>query len=269
MKQNYPVKTTIMSIFILILYSCASFGKPSQTYSMPPNVQQYFQDKYKNQVNEVQCDFQETQQGPKGHLSLKGRIDLNNEQFRVIADDDNTVRPLAKYFLQQESRILGIDDLNEWQDTLIIWTTDYSNKSAKNGTRGATITYSRYINGVKCLRPWIRMHITENDSITWLEAYLEPGSTEIYNATSKKTISEEEVTRIINHDLKSDKILSNITMAKYVIDSPPYVIWHSAISEVIDTWLEYDVNAFTGEIVSKRACSGWHQPREIQVIRDR
>lgn len=278
MKYSCRIKIGTMLAFILTFCACAPLDKSLKSYTLSPNVEQYFQDKYNNQVDEVKCDFQETPHGPKGHLALKGRIDLNNEQFRaaikndrfrVYADDDNTVRPLAKYFIQQESRILGIVDLNEWQDALIIWTTDYYGDRPKKGVRGATITYFRYINGVRCLGQSIRMHITEDDDITLFEAYLEPASTEIYNAASKTTISEEEVARIINHDLKSNEITSHIPMAKLIINKPPYVIWSLSITKVYDAWLEYDINAFTGEIVSKRSCSGWRACFELEITRDR
>jgi hypothetical protein len=111
------------------------------------------------------------------------------------------------------------------------------------------------------------MHITEDDPITWFEAYLEPASSPIYKATSTTTISEEEAARIINDDLH--RKLPKITVKKYIIDRPPYVIWHSSISEVVDAWLEYDVNAFSGEIVSKRSCSGWRDCIELEIKGDR
>jgi len=78
--MNYIIRLIIGTIWVLLaLYGCASFDKSLKSYTMPPNVEQYFRDKYKDQVDEVKCDFQETSHGPKGHLSLKGRIDLNRK----------------------------------------------------------------------------------------------------------------------------------------------------------------------------------------------
>jgi hypothetical protein len=111
------------------------------------------------------------------------------------------------------------------------------------------------------------MHITENDSITWFESYLEPASSQIYKATSKAIISEEEAARIINDDL--NKNLSKTTVKQYIIDTPPLRNLTFAISEAYDAWLEYDINAFSGEIVSKRDCSRWRPCIELEIRRDR
>lgn len=248
----------VFSLIRVVYGQDAVVDNSLKSYKLPTNVQQYFQDKYKNQIDDVKCTFQETPQGPKGHLSLKGHIVLKNQQD-ISGDGDNRIRSIAKSFLREEALVLGLADLNEWRDMDIHWSSDYYvDNNRKKARKVARILFFRYIQNVRFYSggngPSIVLNIAEDDAINYLDADLAPVSSEMYNAVANKMISEEDATKIILRDLNAQGIsFSKITITKLLVDSSPYIVW-SAYGDQKNKYgwhWNYDINALTGEIVRK------------------
>jgi Zn-dependent metalloprotease len=143
--------------------------------------------------------------------------------------------------MEEEPELLGIIKPEEIREVNINTSKGY------NGDY-TNVNYQRYINGIELKNADMQITIGPNENISGISARLVPVSLEVYEATKKKTLSEEEIRSIIENDLRQNNIdpKSGIpTYHKIAILSPPYVVWI-----VRRHWI-YTINAFTGEIIEK------------------
>lgn len=258
----------VFCIASLLCLSCVCNGQNSiidnslKSYELPSNVEQYFKDKYKNQIDEVRCDLQSTPQGPKGHLSLTGHIVVRNQKD-ISCDSDCRIRSIAISFFQEEAQVLSISAPAEWRYSNIYrsphsyWIND-KEYAYPVDSWFVRIEYCRYINNVQVYNgnnnACIYLLIKEDNSISFVDAYLAPVSSDMYKAAVNKTISENDAAKIIEDALIAINVsTSKIQKTKLLIDKPPYVIWMSyGNGKPPCCGWRYEINAFTGEIVSKK-----------------
>ena len=80
---------------------------------------------------------------------------------------------------------------------------------------------------------------------------MEPIYPEVYEATKKKTLTEEDIKAIVDNDLTEaekqdlERKKGVMTFKKYAITSPPYVLWETSNEYT------YTIDAFTGKILTK------------------
>ena len=228
-----------------------TLDKSLKDYKLPSNVEEYFQNKYKNQIEKVECRLEETPQGPKGYLQVKGHILLKNNNH-VTGDGESRIRSIAQSFLADEARVLGLADLREWHETDI----RYLPKS-KNGSYDAHISYLRYIQDLRfasgAYGPALSLTIGKDDIIYALTAYLAPAPSEVYKAANNKFISKENAENIIRRDMQEQGIgsLKIKHLSLFATDTYPYVEWGAYCTDGRYVSWNYTVNATTGAIHRK------------------
>lgn len=234
--------------------SCSEEGNLT-THNDPEESNETFADYVKKKYQDVDMDITHsdvvlTKDGRSGSFSLSGNIiprkkpeiDLSTKPNREVR-----ARGIAKAFLEDEQQALfDLKDMNEVKE---------SNISTEAMPRGeyTRINYKRFINGIEVEGAGIHIDIGPSENITSVGAGLVPIPTAAYDATTKTTLSEKDIISIVEadhneQDIKQypkDAIIK--TFKKTVIASEPYVIWDVFYRYV------YRINAFTGEIMSKRS----------------
>jgi uncharacterized membrane protein YkoI len=237
----FLVVLIVMSMMLIICRVAAAQNEAGQTdenaQAQPKNLNDYFRGKYKfHPVGDVRSTVRPTPHGPKGELSLMG-VEIKFENVQTAPGEHGRARAIARAFLEEETAVLGITDMNEIRE-LKLNTKEY------NSTH---IMYGRFINDLEIKGLRINIEVKSNETIGWVNAKLMQLSPEAYEATTKKTLPESRIREIALRDLNSsggdEWKISEIK--KYVIDVPPYVIW-----KVKSSW-NYRIDAFTGEILRK------------------
>lgn len=207
--------------------------------------EQYLKNKYQ-QIHDATTTVKLTSEGAFGSISLSGdivpqkkaAIDLTKEPDRHVR-----ARAIAKAFMEDEAALLGITKPDEIREF---------NISTDKGFGGdySHINYRRYINDIN-LGDVLQITIGPNENISSVHAQLVAVPPEAYEATKKKTLSEEEIKSIIEADLtevdKRDYDMNTIykSFKKVARVTPPYVLWNAFYI------YEYEIDAFTGKILSK------------------
>lgn len=223
-----------------------SAAKDDNIHQSPQKFKKYVKDKYK-QISHAESDVKQTSHGLSGRVFILGNIvpqkkpeiDLSKKPDKHIR-----ARAIAKAFMEDEAALLGITNFEELRE---------SNIGTDNGFGGeyTHINYKRYINNIN-LGDVLQLTIGPDEYITGIMASLVAIPTEVYEATKKKTISEEEVKSIIEADLEKEYFKRDYKNNKYVkifnklvVTKPPYVLWDAFY------FYYYEIDAFTGEILSK------------------
>jgi len=238
--------------------------KSLKTYKLPPNLKKHLQEKYKDQIKEVTSNIQETPQGPRGTLGIMGNIKPKNaEMITKLKNDEATIRPrkiesvsgakadharaIADAFLIDEADLLGLPDLKELREYKI--STDMGHDGEYT-----EIYYTRYIDDLPLDKTYLHIEIGPDESIMYVNATLIPAPPQLYEAVTRKTVTEEEARSIIEKDLMSKKVEAAnlvIDIKKYAISSSPYVVWKVAANAKRGRgkW-EYVLDALTGRVIS-------------------
>lgn len=205
--------------------------------------EKYIKNKYK-QIQHAESDVKQTMHGLSGRVWLSGdivpqkkaAIDLTKEPDRHVR-----ARAIAKAFMEDEAVLLGITNPEEIREANIKTSEGF-------GGDYTHIDYRRYVNDTN-LGDVLQITIGPDENIFNVQAQLVPVPPEVYEATKKKTLTEEEIRSIVEADLKENNINTHgnqIQLNKYAITDPPYVIWIASLH-----W-RYTINAFTGEIIDKK-----------------
>lgn len=254
---NQVIRLMLATIFLILVLFALSDASHAQTavhdkslkaYKLPANLKEHITEKHKYQIDEITSSLQETPRGPRGKLHLSGRIKPKKHEATSGGKDDHA-RAIAKAFLLEESELLGLPDLNELREQKI---------STKTGFNGefTHIYYTRYIDGLPLEDSWLHIVIRADGTIGTMDASLVPVPSELYEAVANKTIPEEEARRIIEKDARTKnadiKRYKSGELKIYAIPSAPYAVWKGSVSLGSGKRWEYDVNAFTGEIINLR-----------------
>lgn len=224
-------------------YTSSKDGHPHQS---PQKFKKYIKAKYKV-IYDADSRVRQTIHGPTGDLFIRGEIVPEKKpamNLSVEPDRDARARAIAKAFIDDEAALLGITNPDEIRESSI---------STGKGFGGdyTIITYQRFINDIRFQGAGIQITIGPEENIKNVSASLTPAPPEAYEATKKKTLSEEEIKSIIEADLtEADKRgydMNTIykSFKKVVIAKPPYVKWEAHYIYM------YEIDAFTGKILSK------------------
>jgi hypothetical protein len=212
-------------------------------YKLPPSLLEYFKTRYGQVDNPLVATLQETPDGPLGNLHLSGRM------RPAVSEGGDTpkdrARSIARAFLDQEALLFDITDPAEIGKPAIEMKDD--------GT--AIVDFSRTIGGLPLMDWSIRIQVAADETIARVTANLTPASTALYDAVKRRTISNDEVRRIVARDLGrpgrgAPKIYQPGLLATW---RPPYLVWSAGGSVGAAPWA-YSIDAFTGKILT-RSCS--------------
>ena len=96
--------------------------------------------------------------------------------------------------------------------------------------------------------------VDADGAIRHVHATLTPVSSDLYWAAKRKTMSKDEVMRIVERELtKSDqKLAPTIREPKlFATWRPPYLVWGASGSLAGNPAWGYNIDAFTGKILNK------------------
>lgn len=222
-------------------------GKGFSPHQSRRDFERYLKDKYK-EISNAESMVKQTPLGPEGDLFITGNIVPRKKaeiNLSALPDRHAKSMAIAKAFMEDETVLLGVDN----PDELRIF-----NISTDKGAGGdyTDITYQKYVNGIR-YQGGIHLTIGPDYNVRGVSATLRPVSPEVYKATKRKTLTEEEIRAIVDNDLTEDEKRDYerkkgvMTFKKYAIASPPYVIWETSKEYT------YTIDAFTGKILTKHS----------------
>lgn len=220
-------------------------GNGNNPHKSRQQFEQYVKDKYK-QIKHAESDVKQTQHGPSGDVWLNGKIVAQRKaemNLSALPDRHARSRAIAKAFMDDEPILLGINNPDEFREEKIY--------TSKGGDGDYTnIVYKKYINNIQ-YQGGVHITVGPDYVISSVNATLTPASPEVYEATKKKTLTEEEIKAIVDKNLTENEMRDFerkkgvMTFRKYAIATPPYVIWET--SKIYT----YTIDAFTGNILTK------------------
>ena len=217
----------------------------NNTHESGQKFKNYFKEKYQNiDMDITSSDVKRTKYGLSGSLWISGDIVPHKKPaIDVTKEPDRHVRAraIAKAFMEDEAALFDITNPDELREL---------NISTDKMPRGdyTFINYQRYINGIQLKNADMQIVIGPTEDITTVQARLVAVPPEVYEATKKETLSEEEIRSIIESDIKQNNIDTKDITTTYhqiAILDPPYVIWKA------NSYYNYIINAFTGQIITK------------------
>lgn len=251
----------ITSALILIFILCqASFAqeaakdKSLKSYKLPSNLKKHLQDKYKDkdnkdQIEEISSTLRETPLGPKGRLHLSGHIKPKNYEA-ASGETSERARAMAMDFLKDESELLGLSDLNELRETKIKTTRGHDGEYTD-------IYYDRYIDDIPFENGQVHIVIGPDESIQYVDASLIPAPSELYQAVTKTMITEGDVLKIVERNLRAHgsdpNTMKVLHSRKVAIEKSPYVVWTLDVlvkQKKVERW-KYTINVFTSDVIRK------------------
>jgi hypothetical protein len=208
---------------------------------------QYLSEKYKD-ITEAESRVHHTLHGPSGDIFVMGDIATPRKpDLSAVSDKHTRSRIIAKAFIKDEATLFGIINSDEIREYNII--------DGKGKKGDYTIVYlRRYINEIELQNSELDIEVGQNENIRSFSARLVAVPPEVYEATMKKTLSEEEIRSIVENDLKQNNInpKSGVpTYRKIAMLSPPYVVW------IVRRHFIYTINAFSGEVIEKASAEEW------------
>jgi len=248
----------LMPILLLPLFSQITIAqdeidKPQgrKPYKLPPNLMQYFKEKYHisgdGLTSNVTSTVQETPNGPLGNLGVSGDIKPPKAAIKGETREERA-RATAMAFIREEADLFDITNMEEIRETKInTFKAGYSGEQTQ-------IYYGRYIGDLPLSEVYIRIEIGNDEKITAVIATLRPTPPELYEAVKKETLSKEQVIKIIERDLASPEKRSLVKVhGTYKVADwrSPYVVWVAKASVGRKPAWGFTINAFSGEILSK------------------
>lgn len=240
--------SALVSLFVAPAHPARSQTPPVESF----DVKQYLKEKYQIDPNQVYSNLSMTKDGPVGKLRIDANIVLENTE--LPEDEVERAKAIAEAFLKEEASLFGIFNIAELQDV--------STQSGQ-GQYGnyININYRRFIESLELSEMSIHLRIGPGDKITHVNAELVPVSQILYAAVASDTLTEEDVRKIIEEDLKDDaqskeidpiakskieqRADQEIIMQKFLISSDPYVVYYAEA-----VWA-YTIDALQGKILSK------------------
>lgn len=240
--------SALISLFIAPTHPARSQTPPVESL----DVKQYFKEKYQIDPNQVHSNLSMTKDGPVGKLWIGANIVLENSE--LPEDEVERARAIGEAFFKEEASLFGISNMAELQVVSTHsgqWPSgDYLN-----------INYRRFIEGLELSQMSIRLMVGPGDKITYVDAELVPVPQVLYEAAASDTLTEEDIRKIIEEDLKDDaqsnetdpiakskieqRAGQEIIMQKFLISSDPYVVYYAEA-----VWA-YTIDALHGKILSK------------------
>ncbi len=213
------------------------------------DLKEYLSNKYV--IKELGLYVRPSEYGTSRSLHIRG--DLTPKKL-ITAKDGEPVnaRSIAQAFLEEEAGpLFGISNLADFREfevfaDLIGWSN------------WPYIRYRQYVSDLPLSGAIIQIHVGPDEGISSVDAYLEPVSSELLQAVSRKTLSEVEIRKIVEDDFKAmaqSPETEPIEIEKLATSSPPYVIW-----KAYSVW-EYTIDAFTGEILKK--LPNWFELKQL------
>jgi hypothetical protein len=238
------------SIILVLISALPIFGQAIPEQKGPPaDIKQYLIAKYNLREEDVVSKVLQTPAGFRGYLNIKGRIVPNS--VPDSKNDQERVRAVARAFLEEESALLGITNMGEIRE-MVVYPGEDGNFN---------IRYLRYINTWELQGAYVHLKIATDGSITSAQIYLMPTPPELYEAVAEKTLTDAEIRKIVEDDMKRDaespetsaemkEQISNFDTKRmrprpFAIPDPPYVIWG------VQTAWAYTIDASTGRILKK------------------
>lgn len=248
---NLCAAIIMFSFLALFPFSLAfSENEAANTHANAPvqhdkNLNDYFRGKYKfHRLGSVRSSIRTTQHGPKGSLAIDG-CEIKFENAWVYAGEQGQARAIAMAFLKEEAEVLGIVDQKEIEG--------YVHKDEDTGH--VQVYFIRKINGLELWGSNIQIGLDPIGQIIYVSAEVIPLSFEAYEATIKKPLPQSKIRHIVEQDLKSfppkfkpfgwKPGQTEMDIRKYAVPDPPYVIYR------VKSIMQYDIDAFTGEILEK------------------
>lgn len=208
----------------------------------------YVKRKYQNiDIRVTSSDVVSTKDGKYGHFSLGGVIvPQKKPEVSTEPNREARAREIAKAFLEDEQALFDLKDINEIKE---------SNISTDKMPHGeyTHLNYNRFINGIEVEGAYIHIVVGPSEDITSVQSNLVAIPRAAYETSANASISQKEIISIVEADHSEQDIKrypkdnTVKTFKKIVIASEPYVIW-----DVFYRYI-YRINAFTGEILSKRS----------------
>lgn len=199
------------------------------------DLKEYLSNKYV--IKELGSYVRPSEYGTSRSLHIRGNL-TPKKSITDGEGEHNRARAIAKSFLKEEaSHLFGIANLADVREFEIFEQSNWT-----------YIVYNQYVGDLPLSGAIIQMQIAPDESISSVDAYLEPVTSKLLQALSLKTLSDAEIRRIVEADIKATSQsleTEPIDFEKFASPSPPYVIW-----KAYGDW-EYTIDAFTGHILKK------------------
>ena len=158
--------------------------------NLPPNLYEYFKTRYGIAGGEVRYRFANDPGTPACIIIVDGVM-----QPPANAGGDTPVqqaRSVAWAIVEREKDLLGIPDLTELKET----------EPALPPDRVISITYERYIGGVKLANMYLHFNFSRDDGTLYVfNASLIPVPSEAYEAVKRERLSVDQIKAIVARDL--------------------------------------------------------------------
>jgi hypothetical protein len=224
--------------------SQSAMGNSNDPHTSVTKFKKYLNDKYKK-ISDSQSRVIRTAHGPSGSIFVMGDIEPHNvPDLLNVKNKQDRARIIAKSFIEDEKSLFGNINPDELREYTLhdgtLENLDY-----------LTVYYRRYINGIKLQDSELHITVGKKENIRSFTAELVAVPPEVYEATQKKTLTENEIRTIVEADIteadKRDFDMNNLftSYEREAIIKPPYVIWRAVYL------YEYEIDAFTGKILHK------------------
>lgn len=171
----------------------AAFADPVRPYSLPPNLQQYFESRYG--TVRVVSSLAETPDGPRGHLSVSGNL---SPEPPSGSTREERVRATTRAFLEREAALLDIADLAEIKEE----TLKFDDEARQEWLRGSSyVHYRRSIRGTPLPEMVYSFNLDPQNRISNFQATLAPVPASLYDTPRDAKLTADDARGIVERDL--------------------------------------------------------------------
>lgn len=222
-----------------VLAAVPGGGRP---YALPADLLEHFRARYEQiDADSLISSLVETPDGPKGNLSLHGRMTPDN--IKPWATPDERARATAMAFLAQEAAILDLPDLGELEERQFRWfRPDVVN-----------IDYVRRIGGYEAAGIYYDLQVGADGPVVNFGASLEPVGPALYAAAKGPFLSEAQVIEIVKHDMETETAeqVTVVVTRRYALPMLGVIIQPASVPFGVSQRCTYGLDAITGEILQK------------------
>lgn len=259
-KSRWPFSLlcTLLMISLAIFFCHTAMAKndkeqdnSNSPYKADVDLKTLLKGKYPK-LKDIISSVHATKNGFKGSLHLRGSF-TPKKSYSKDGDRNNRARALAWAFMEEETSLLGIDDMGEMKEDKFEADKGY-------GGDYSEIYYQRYINDTPLAGAIVHITVGPDETIMFIAANLAPAPQEVYDKTTQTMLTQENISKILKQDVKAsieiaDAHIKIKKLKKYAISSDPYVIWRAQVNLSPEGWRQsylYTVDAVTGEILTKK-----------------
>ena len=221
---------------VLFLYAVGGYAEHSASSANYSHEKLFSIDR---KIESSRHDFEETPDGPRGRFSVQYRRDLSKKKKKA----DKYVREKsALNFVLAEKHIFRVS--RPEQLNIFVRHDDE--------TGNTNVRYERLVNDLVLDDMEFMVHVGPEGNITYVHGNVAPVSPALRASLKKETISEGQVRELVLADMGVGADTNQnliLGMEKKLESVHPYVTW-----KVKGFW-DYEINAFSGKIISKR--QGW------------